>query len=135
MPFLEPCMPQTHTVPGFRLGPDLLRPSEWGPRTVGLCSPCPWWWGRLCRLCRRRCVAGGLCPRCPGVGRWLSGIYISLSMIYALALAHAHTILCLQPGSQSARFRWCECASEERRAEKTIHQSKCIGKVPCWSRR
>jgi len=25
MPFLKPCMPQTHTVPGFRLGPDLPR--------------------------------------------------------------------------------------------------------------
>jgi len=25
VPFLKPCMPQTHTVPGFRLGPDLPR--------------------------------------------------------------------------------------------------------------
>jgi len=25
MPFLKPLMPQTHTVPGFRLGPDLPR--------------------------------------------------------------------------------------------------------------
>jgi len=25
MPFLEPFMPQTHTVTGFRLGPDLSR--------------------------------------------------------------------------------------------------------------
>ena len=30
-------------------------------------------------LCRRQCAAGGLCPRCPGVGRCLSGGYISSS--------------------------------------------------------
>jgi len=27
MPFLKPFMPQTHTVPGFRLGPDLPYPN------------------------------------------------------------------------------------------------------------
>jgi len=42
---------------------------EWGWRAVGLCSPCLWWWGRLCRW--------GLCPRCPGVGRCLSEMYKS----------------------------------------------------------
>ena len=26
VPFLKPFMPQTHTVPGFRLGPDLPTP-------------------------------------------------------------------------------------------------------------
>jgi len=35
------------------------RPSEWGWRAVRLCSPCLWWWRRLCR---RRFVAGG-CAR------------------------------------------------------------------------
>ena len=35
------------------------RPFEWGWRAVRLCSPCLWWWGRLCR---RRCAARG-CAR------------------------------------------------------------------------
>jgi len=29
MPFLKPFMPQTHTVPGFRLGPNLPRLWAW----------------------------------------------------------------------------------------------------------
>jgi len=28
---------------------DEHRPFEWGWRAVELCSPCLWWWGRLCR--------------------------------------------------------------------------------------
>jgi len=32
-------------------------PFEWGWRAVGLCSPCLWWWGRLCR---RRCAVGAV---------------------------------------------------------------------------
>ena len=49
------------------------RPFEWGWRAVGLCSPCLWWWGRLCR---RRCAAGG-CARAVLVsGRSLGGKHI-----------------------------------------------------------
>jgi len=47
-------------------------PREWVWRAVGLCSPCLWWWGRQAAVCRWE-----LCPRCPGVGRCLSGVYIS----------------------------------------------------------
>jgi len=38
MPFLKPFMQQTHTVPGFRLGPNLPRPFEWGRRVCGFFS-------------------------------------------------------------------------------------------------
>ena len=41
------------------------RPFERGRRAVGLCSPCLWWWGRLCR---RRC--GGGCARAALVLVW-----------------------------------------------------------------
>jgi len=47
------------------------RPFEWGWRAVGLCSPCLWWWGRLCR---RRCAAGG-CARAVLVWRGVSRGY------------------------------------------------------------
>jgi len=50
---------------------------EWGWCAVGLCSPCLWWLGRLCR---RRCAAGGRARAVlewAGVGRCLSGVNIS----------------------------------------------------------
>jgi len=52
--------------------------------------PCLWWCRQLCRrrcaaggCARQRCAAGGcgLCPRCPGVGRCLSGVKTSSSYI------------------------------------------------------
>jgi len=62
-----------HCVQVRRQGnPDPL--FEWGWRAVGLCSPCLWWWGRLCR---RRCAAGG-CARAVLVGEVsLGGILIT----------------------------------------------------------
>jgi len=36
MPFLKPFMPQTHTVPGFRLGPDLPSLVTWLLNPFGL---------------------------------------------------------------------------------------------------
>jgi len=51
------------------------RPFEWGWRAVGLCSLCLVVGAAVpAAVCR-----WGLCPRCPGVGRCLSGVNISSS--------------------------------------------------------
>jgi len=74
----------------------IILPFEWGWRAllwpVGLCFPCPWWRGRLCR---RRCAAGG-CARAVLVwGNCLPGYYMysaaSCKLILIIVTLNIHS--------------------------------------------
>jgi len=86
MPFLKPRMPQTRTVPGFRLGPDLPRVN---PYTNAFCYFSDWHlqdivslWGlraRINHLCCLYCL--------------LTRIAYTIALqILALTLLHIHTL-------------------------------------------